>query len=265
MTANKNQTIVSANIDQFRGKTCIVGIDEAGRGPVLGPMVYGAGICLSGKETDLANNLCVADSKTLTDEKRRSIFDSMQNEPHCQHFAYILEILSPYYISTSMLRRSKYNLNEISHDTATKLVYVDTVGQPESYQKKLETRFPMVDFCVSKKADSLYPVVSAASICAKVTRDKIIDEWKCEEFSDRAENEDKNPIWGSGYPSDPTTKKFMDENLHPIFGYPTLVRFSWATTQELLEKKGVKFTWLGRRGQKRSGDQKYSFDKIIFW
>lgn len=47
-------------------------------------------------------------------------------------------------------------------------VYVDTVGDPEKYRIKLSERFPNVKFVVAKKADSLYPVVSGASIVAKV-------------------------------------------------------------------------------------------------
>ena len=75
----------------------------------------------------------------------------------------------------------RYNLNAQSHDAAISLVqrvldrgvnlrylYVDTVGDPERYQAKLEGLFPMLNVLVAKKADSLYPVVSAASICAKV-------------------------------------------------------------------------------------------------
>lgn len=47
-------------------------------------------------------------------------------------------------------------------------VYVDTVGDAEKYKEKLSGRFPAVKFVVAKKADSLYPVVSGASIVAKV-------------------------------------------------------------------------------------------------
>lgn len=48
-------------------------------------------------------------------------------------------------------------------------VFVDTVGPPESYQKRLQQRFPGIEVTVTAKADALYPAVSAASICAKVS------------------------------------------------------------------------------------------------
>uniref|UniRef100_A0A6M2EE50 Ribonuclease n=1 Tax=Populus davidiana TaxID=266767 RepID=A0A6M2EE50_9ROSI len=80
-----------------------------------------------------------------------------------------------------MLKKNKINLNEISHDSASGLVnrvlnmgvlltevYVDTVGDPEKYRIKLSESFPFVKFVVAKKAGSLYPVVSGASIVAKV-------------------------------------------------------------------------------------------------
>lgn len=47
---------------------------------------------------------------------------------------------------------------------------MDTVGLPDTYQKRLQQRFPGIEVTVKAKADALYPVVSAASICAKVRR-----------------------------------------------------------------------------------------------
>merc|ERR1712129_627166 len=60
-----------------------------------------------------------------------------------------------------------------------KHVYLDTVGAPDAYEEKLRNHFMgfNIKFTVAKKADALYPVVSAASICAKVTRDDILENW----------------------------------------------------------------------------------------
>ena len=75
-------------------------------------------------------------------------------------------------------------------------IYVDTVGTPEKYQAKLKQLFPGIDITVSKKADSLYPIVSAASICAKVIRDHILKYWTPVEKDLNMSNK-----FGSGYPS----------------------------------------------------------------
>lgn len=98
-------------------------------------------------------------------------------------------------------------MNEISHDTAMELidtcynqrklnithVYLDTVGDPTKYELKISKRFPKLKIKVSKKADSIYPCVSAASICAKVTRDSALKEWV---FKEGLQLKD----YGSGYP-----------------------------------------------------------------
>lgn len=151
-----------------------------------------------------------------------------------------------------MLSRAKYNLNSISHDSAMFLiqavadkglrivaVYLDTVGDPGKYEAKLRERFPeILKITVSKKADSLYPVVSAASIVAKVCRDKALKEWRFAEGG-RFQSQMK---YGSGYPSDPETKRFLMENSDHIFGYPQLIRFSWSTTATALERAAT-VTW----------------------
>ena len=123
------------------------------------------------------------DSKALTEEKRDDLLLKLQDNSN--YIGYAIHVLSPRYISSSMYRRSKYNLNTMSHDTAIDLVklalekgvqvaeiYVDTVGPPEKYQAKLQEIFPAQKVTVAKKADSLYPCVSAASICAKVCQNQ---------------------------------------------------------------------------------------------
>lgn len=75
-------------------------------------------------------------------------------------------------------------------------MFVDTVGDPDKYANKIRSRFPKIEVTVSKKADSLFPIVSASSICAKVVRDQIVQNWKIDEF-----DEEKQAIqYGSGYP-----------------------------------------------------------------
>lgn len=210
-----------------------MGIDEAGRGPVLGPMVYGCLYCaISYKET-LAT-LEFADSKTLKEEKREELFESLKSD---DSIGWAVDVIDPRELSAKMLKRNKVNLNEISHDSAIGLiirvlgmgvllteVYLDTVGDPDKYRIKLSERFPSIKFVVSKKADSLYPVVSGASIVAKVTRDRALRGWVLEETA-----ENMHRSFGSGYPGDPETKAWLNSHKHPVFGFPTLVRFSWGT------------------------------------
>jgi ribonuclease H2 subunit A len=170
-----------------------------------------------------------------------------------EHLGWIIDELSADYISHSMLRASHpVSLNVTSHDTAIDMircirshgvnvteVYVDTVGDPATYQARLTDAFDgQVTFIVAKKADSLYKCVSAASIAAKVRRDKVIREWASHhEMTGDAD-------FGSGYPSDERTKAWMTRHLQPVFGYPELVRFSWSTTKELLKSDGVPCRWL---------------------
>ncbi|XP_067935444.1 ribonuclease H2 subunit A-like [Watersipora subatra] len=226
---------------------CWLGIDEAGRGPVLGPMVYGVAYSPLDNKGDL-KEMGFADSKTLSEPQRDKMFDELNARTDA--IGWMVKILSPHYISTCMLRRSKYNLNELSHDTAIELiqsvlkkgvrvkeVYVDTVGDPDKYQKKLKILFPDLEITVAKKADATYSIVSAASICAKVARDKATQNWK---FAEKVElTED----YGSGYPGDPKTKEFLAKNVDRVFGFSKLVRFSWSTASKLLDERAVPVRW----------------------
>ncbi|XP_074642670.1 ribonuclease H2 subunit A-like [Tubulanus polymorphus] len=229
---------------------CCLGIDEAGRGPVLGPMVYGISYCPVASN-DKLKEIGFADSKTLTEEQREELFTKLEEAE--EMIGWTVDILSPHYISTSMLKRAKYNLNAISHDTAIGLiqrsiergvnlteVYVDTVGPPEKYQEKLSKIFPNLNITVAKKADSIYPIVSAASICAKVARDRATKSW---EFTEGEKIKVPEGGFGSGYPADPQTKKFMVDSIDPVFGFPHFVRISWSTAYSAIEKKCVPVHW----------------------
>ena len=142
-------------------------------------------------------------------------------------------------ISKSMLGKVTYNLNAMSHDTAIAMIrrvlalgvnltelYVDTVGREEVYQEMLEKLFPQIKIVVTSKADDKFPICSAASICAKVSRDRILENWG---FAEKAAGRIKpKRIAGSGYPGDPETKEWLEGAFDPTFGFPEVVRFSWA-------------------------------------
>ncbi|KAJ9159755.1 hypothetical protein P3X46_025234 [Hevea brasiliensis] len=193
-----------STLPKWASKPCIMGIDEAGRGPVLGPMVYGCLYCARSYEKTLST-LNFADSKTLKEEKREELFETLKAN---EAIGWSVDVIDPKELSAKMLKKNKINLNEISHDSAIGLVtrvlnmgvlltevYVDTVGDSEKYRVKLSERFPSIKFVVAKKADSLYPVVSGASIVAKVTRDRALREWVLDETA-----EGMNRNFGSGYP-----------------------------------------------------------------
>ena len=208
-------------------------------------MVYGIAFCPLAKVENLKKLGC-ADSKQLNEEKRDEIFNDINTQEYANsNIGWAVEVISPNVISSSMLRRTKHSLNEVSMDSAICLInraiqagvniaeiYVDTVGPPEKYQAKLLALFPDFQITVAKKADSTFPIVSAASICAKVTRDHALKVWKFQEGI-TVEN------FGSGYPGDPKTKAFLEDNIDPVFGFPRLVRFSWSTASNMLEGKAL--------------------------
>ncbi|KAJ1659613.1 hypothetical protein IWQ61_001334 [Dispira simplex] len=257
---------------------CILGVDEAGRGPVLGPMVYGICYCPVTERERMAS-LGFADSKSLTETQRDQLFDRLnQSNQGKSSVGWAVRVLSPQDLSQAMFRRAKYNLNAIAHDTTMTLiretlqrgvhvteVYVDTVGPPDKYQAKLSRAFPSIQFTVTKKADSLFPIVSAASICAKVVRDAVLRYWRFVEDALPLGDEDEfqhglcftqKPLisqvssesswpktFGSGYTSDPYTVDWLKQHLDPVFGYPNLIRFSWSTCTKRLEDDGVDVVW----------------------
>ncbi|GAA5825814.1 hypothetical protein JCM11251_000011, partial [Rhodosporidiobolus azoricus] len=229
----------------------MLGVDEAGRGPALGPQVYGVAFCKLSYADEL-KSLGFADSKTLTDPIREELFKVIIE--HGEDVKYAVNVMSPNDLSMGMLRRTPYNLNAQSHDATINLIrevvekgynlkecYVDTVGPAADYQLKLSSLFPTISFTVTSKADALFPIVSAASIVAKITRDRILEDWTFAEPGVGGEGEEGEAarLFGSGYPSDPKTVAWLQDNFDPIFGFPNVARFSWAPVRNALLKKGA--------------------------
>lgn len=269
--------------DNGDGVPCCLGVDEAGRGPVLGPMVYGIFyLPLELSDPLLRDQHHFDDSKVLTPAVRSSLMQTLctpspppsspaanddqdNNNSLYAQCGWATTALSAQSISAGMLRpTAAYNLNAQAMDATVDLIkgvfargvnvqeiYVDTIGQPAAYQKKLERIFPAVKITVAKKADSLYPCVSAASVCAKVTRDACLEVLHrrhvdvVDKGDGQQQNKDEGMAWGSGYPSDARCVSWMRTNMHPVFGWGPECRFSWGTAKDMIEAKGagVKVDW----------------------
>ncbi|KAL1739767.1 ribonuclease H-like domain-containing protein [Schizophyllum fasciatum] len=218
----------------------ILGVDEAGRGPVLGPLVYGvAYVQEGGKERMEAMGF--ADSKTLDAARREALLDTLCSAPDVLGWA--VRVISPQALSSGMLRRPPTNLNEQSRDATVMLirgvlargielsaVFVDALGPTVAYEQWLSARFPQIKFTVANKADSKFKIVGAASVAAKVTRDALIEGWVYEED-------------GAG-DADPKTKAWLAAAVEPTFGFPRAVRFSWATSKVILDKHAHAVQWI---------------------
>jgi len=227
------------------------GIDEAGRGCVLGSMIYGCAYWSTDVDKSKKIPRGFRDSKTLNEKERERLFEELSDHPD---IGFAFRSILPSEISRSMLRKSTdvYNLNEMSHDATITLIrkivdngkvkirtaYIDTVGNPKSYQRKLEREFPDIKFVVESKADANYAPCSAASVVAKVMRDRMLKSWKYSESSSGFDC-DISHNFGSGYPGDPKCKLWMNKLHDPVFGYNDFLRFSWATTKQRLEESGV--------------------------
>lgn len=202
----------------------ICGIDEAGRGPVIGPMVM-AGVVV--EDDSWLKELGVKDSKLLTLEQRESMFKEIIGK-----VKYKFIILNPADIDAA-LRSVSSNLNLLEADTSAEILSFlkpdkaildcpthDNEGYGASVKKGSGLD---VEVVAEHKADVNYPVVSAASIIAKVVRDREIEKLK-----------DKYGKIGSGYPSDPLTKAFIAENWDKC---PGLFRETWETWKVCKRKK----------------------------
>ena len=201
----------------------ILGIDEAGRGSVLGPMVI-AGVIVPEKMDKVLERMGVKDSKRLTPNRRTSLSRKLR-----KMFEYEIVVISAREIDE--LRASGVNLNEIEKNAMESIILklkpekaiVDAVDvKAQRFQDNLckDTGF---DVIAEHKADDKYIEVNAASIIAKAERYAQIQEIN-KEFI-------KSGGIGSGYPSDPTTKKFLTNYTYDEM--PDFVRKSWATVAKM--------------------------------
>lgn len=226
----------------------IIGIDEAGRGPVLGSLIYSALFWSNKRQKEFETHQQFQDSKQVNEINREKAYQFIQEN---EHIGYICKNILPQVISKTMLKPYPISLNTLSYQAVADIllrifnnnsniieIYIDTVGDPETYKRFLLSHLPEafqnMKIIIEKKADANYKVVSASSIIAKVTRDKLLHDWQWEEDILLKNNFSHN--YGSGYPGDETCVNWLVTSIQPVFGFPSIVRFSWSTAKEALIK-----------------------------
>ncbi len=205
----------------------VCGIDEAGRGPVVGPMVM-AGVVIEEKNIVRLKNIGVKDSKLLAPNVRERMFEQIKEIVK----DYKIIIVSSKQIDESLTSKT-LNLNQLEGVTSAKIInelkpdiaYLDCPSNniPSFTEYVISFLTHKTKIVAEHKADLTYPVVSAASILAKVTRDREIEKLKRKH----------NVEFGSGYPSDPTTVKFLKENYNKY----DFFRKSWISWKRVAEGK----------------------------
>jgi len=206
----------------------IAGVEEAGRGPVVGPMVMAI---LWTEDEDVLRRIGAKDSKQVTPEQRERIFEELTALKEKGTIGFERIILTPAEIDAAVLGEHD-NLNKLEQRTTAKLigmaleqkdvrkVLIDCpTRSTEKYANEITAMLQDAPELVAEnKADENYTVVGAASIIAKVTRDREIRKLKVQ-FKVEL---------GSGYPADPSTQRFLKENWQKK-EYADLFRKSWAS------------------------------------
>ena len=201
----------------------ICGVDEAGKGPVLGPLVVAAVAVDNAKDIQ---DLGIKDSKQLTPEKRKELSNLIKNK-----FSFAIEIIEAERVDEY---RKQNKLNDLNREAFEKLIsklnpnvaYVDAADVNEHrFGKQIKEKLTNendTDVISMHKADAKIDVVAAASIIAKETRENEIRKLK-EEIGD----------FGSGYPSDERTIKFLKSFYADNGKWPTGTRKSWKTVKRI--------------------------------
>ena len=201
----------------------ICGVDEAGKGPVVGPLVVAAVAVNNAKDIE---NLGIKDSKQLTQRKRKELANLIKEK-----FNFAVEIIEPKIVDEY---RKRNKLNELNREAFERLIsklnpnvaYVDAADVNEhrfgSQIKANLTNKNDTDVISMHKADAKIEVVAAASIIAKETRENEIEKLK-----------DKIGDFGSGYPSDERTIKFLKSFYADNGKWPTGTRKSWKTLERI--------------------------------
>jgi len=210
----------------------IGGVDDAGRGCIIGPLVL-AGVAVEEGKVSKLIEIGVRDSKTLSPAARARLYLLIKDLA----YKVVSVKVPPEEVDKYVARRRKFErLNLLEAEAAAKvieeleadLVYVDASDtDPERFKRNIVALLKRrVEVISEHDADKTYPIVSAASIIAKVERDAEIAKLR-EKYGD----------FGSGYPADPATIAFLRDWLAKYGEIPAFARKTWKTWRRLLNSR----------------------------
>lgn len=216
----------------------ITGIDEAGRGPMIGPMVI-CGVLVDADRLHELVEIGAKDSKTLTHKRRLILKEKIEK------VAAKIEIRTVSAADIDRLRK-RTTLNEIEVEEFASIakalnpqkIYLDAA---DVIAERFGTKIGKLSGIAAKgaiivsehKADTKYPIVSAASIIAKVERDLAIETFH-KKYGD----------FGSGYPNDPKTVKFVRNLIRNGEKIPPIIRKSWKSVTRIIDEESTDQTKL---------------------
>jgi ribonuclease HII len=206
----------------------ISGVDDAGRGSVIGPLAI-AGISLKKKDLPKLVDLGVKDSKLLSPPRREILAHQIRQLA----LSFNVVLLPPSEIDRVVeTGRRLHRLNRLEAQAMARVLaalkpdiaYVDASDViPNRFRNHIAENIPFKVKIISEhKADAKYPIVSAASIIAKVERDKALSELQR-----------KYGNMGCGYPTDSQTIEFLECWIRKFGSYPDFVRKSWKPAKRI--------------------------------
>ncbi|MCD1295463.1 ribonuclease HII [Methanocella sp. CWC-04] len=206
----------------------IMGVDEAGRGPVIGPMVV-CGAAISEDDLHEIESMGLKDSKKLTPKKREEF--SIRLKDVCK---FELLVVEPSQIDLRIPNEESLNMLEVECfskvilKSRPDIVYIDSCDvNPGRFGLNVKKLLDFeAEIISAHQADSKYPIVSAASIIAKVHRDSLV----------RKISESIGEDVGSGYPGDEVTIEFLKRYYMKNKKMPEFVRKSWKTTANIINE-----------------------------
>ena len=209
----------------------IAGVDDVGRGPIIGPLVI-AGILIPDDAQEALRTMGVRDSKLLTSEARTRLDAKIRSVVTKVAFAEAQpKEIDDFVLHGGRLRRLNFlearMMAQVIGQLEPEEAYVDAsdvneARYAESIREALPGHLKGIKIFSEHHADRTFPVVSAASIIAKVMRDAAIIGLHCD-YGD----------FGSGYITDPKTMSFLRGWRRTHAEYPPIVRLSWKTIKEI--------------------------------